>query len=113
MDATAPAVSDASDRKRFEIPVGETVLGYVEYRRRPGVISLLHTEIDPAHNGEGLGTLLVKAVLDTARADGLVVQPYCPFVQGFIDRHREYLDLVPPERRANFGLDDDLGRASA
>jgi uncharacterized protein len=36
----------------------------------------------------------------------LAVLPYCPFVRGFIDRHREYLDLLPVERRAKFGLDD-------
>jgi uncharacterized protein len=55
--------------------------------------------------GEGLGTLLVEAALDTARARGLAVLPYCPFVQSFIDRHREYLDLVPFDRRAKFSLD--------
>ena len=32
--------------------------------------------------------------------------PYCRFVQGFIDRHREYLDLVPVERRPKFALAD-------
>jgi uncharacterized protein len=105
-DAMAPTVTDVSDRRRFEIVVGGVVLGFAEYRRRPGVITFIHTEIDPAHEGEGLGTLLVKAALDTARAEGLAVLPYCPFVRGFIDRHREYLDLVPVERRANFTLDD-------
>jgi uncharacterized protein len=105
-DAMAPTVTDVSDRRRFEIEVDGAVLGFAEYRRRPGVISFTHTEIDPAHEGEGLGTLLVKAALDTARGEGLAVLPYCPFVQGFIDRHREYLDLVPVERRAKFGLDD-------
>jgi uncharacterized protein len=104
-DAMAPTVTDVSDRRRFEIEVDGAVLGFAEYRRRPGVITFLHTEIDPAHEGEGLGTLLVKAALDTARAEGLAVLPYCPFVRGFIDRHREYLDLVPVERRANFTLD--------
>ena len=101
-----PTVTDVSDRRRFEIAVDGAVLGFAEYRRRPGVISFIHTEIDPAHKGEGLGTLLVKSALDTARAEGLAVLPYCPFVQGFIDRHREYLDLVPVERRAKFALDD-------
>jgi predicted GNAT family acetyltransferase len=101
-----PTVTDVSDRRRFEIAVDGAVLGFAEYRRRPGVISFIHTEIDPAHKGEGLGTLLVKAALDTARAEGLAVLPYCPFVQGFIDRHREYLDLVPVERRAEFALND-------
>ena len=87
----APTVTDVSDRRRFEIAVDGAVVGFAEYRRRPGVISFIHTEIDPAHKGEGLGTLLVKTALDTARAEGLAVLPYCPFVQGFIDRHREYL----------------------
>jgi predicted GNAT family acetyltransferase len=106
-DAMAPpTVTDVSDRRRFEIAVDGAVVGFVDYRRRPGVICLIHTEIDPAHKGKGLGTLLVKAALDTARAEGLAVLPYCPFVQGFIDRHREYLDLVPVERRAKFALDD-------
>ena len=105
-DAMAPTVTDVSDRRRFEIAVEGAVLGFAEYRRRPGVISFLHTEIDPAREGEGLGTLLVKAALDTARAEGLAVLPYCPFFRGFIDRHREYLDLVPVERRAKFALDD-------
>ena len=72
----------------------------------PGVITFIHTEIDPAREGEGLGTHLVKAALDTARAEGLAVLPYSPCVRDFIDRHREYLDLVPVERRAKFALDD-------
>ena len=105
-DAMVPTVTEVSDRRRFEIEVDGAVLGFAEYRRRPGVITFIHTEIDPAHEGEGLGTLLVKAALDTARAEGLAVLPYCPFVRGFIDRHREYLDLVPVKRRATFALDD-------
>lgn len=106
-DVTAPTVTDVANRRRFEITVDGTVVGFAEYRRRPGVISFIHTEIDPARNGEGLGTMLIKTALDTARAEGLAVLPYCPFVQRFIKGHREYLDLVPDERRANFALDAD------
>ena len=105
-DALAPTVTDVAARRRFEIAVDGAVVGFAEYRRRPGVTSLTHTEIDPARSGEGLGTVLVKAAMDTARAEELAVLPYCPFVQRFIKRHREYLDLVPLERRAGFALDD-------
>ncbi len=35
---------------------------------------------------------------------GLRVLPYCPFVRYFIDHHDEYLDLVPREAQARFGL---------
>ena len=50
--------------------------------------------------------LSVKSDTLTTRAQGLAVLPFCPFVRGFIDRHREYLDLVPVERRAKLGLGD-------
>jgi predicted GNAT family acetyltransferase len=59
-DATTPTVTDVADRRRFEITVDAAVVGFAEYRRRPGVISFIHTEIDAARNGEGLGTMLVK-----------------------------------------------------
>jgi hypothetical protein len=32
------------------------------------------------------------------------VLPYCPFVKSYIQKHPEYLDLVPAERRASFDL---------
>jgi predicted GNAT family acetyltransferase len=102
--AVAPTVTDVPARKRFEIAIDGTVLGFAEYRRRPGFISFIHTEIDSTHMGEGLGTLLVETALNTARVQGLAVLPYCPFVQSFIDRHPEYRDLVPLDRRATFGL---------
>jgi predicted GNAT family acetyltransferase len=105
-DAMALTITDAPDRRRFEIAVDGVVVGFAQYRRRPGIISFIHTEIDTSFEGEGLGTLLVKAALDIARAEGLAVLPYCPFVKDFIDRHREYLDLVPVERRAKFALKD-------
>ena len=102
----ATTVTDFPDRGQFEIAVDGPVVGLAQYRRRPGVIAFTHTEIDPAHGGEGLGKALVKAALDAARAEGLGVLPFCPFVRDFIDRHREYLDLVPADRRAAFGLGD-------
>jgi hypothetical protein len=32
------------------------------------------------------------------------VMPFCPFINGFISRHREYAELVPAEHRERFGL---------
>jgi predicted GNAT family acetyltransferase len=101
-----PTVTDVPERRRFEIDVDGGVVGFAEYERSPGVIAFVHTEIDAAVGGAGLGTLLVTAALDTARAQGLAVLPFCSFVRSFIDGHREYLDLVPVERRAKFGFVD-------
>ena len=99
-------VVDVPDRSRFEIERDGAVLGFARYRRRPGVIAFLHTEVEPGHEGEGLGGTLVREALDAARAEGAEVLPFCPFVRAFIERHREYADLVPAARRAEFGLAD-------
>jgi predicted GNAT family acetyltransferase len=34
----------------------------------------------------------------------LEVLPFCPFVNGYIQRHREYAELVPRVYRKGFGL---------
>jgi uncharacterized protein len=98
------AVADAPERERFEISLEGTVVGFTDYHRGPRALSLIHTEIDPAHGGEGLASKLIRATLDTARGEGLAVLPFCPFVRNFIEAHKEYLDLVPAERRAEFRL---------
>jgi uncharacterized protein len=105
--AGATAVRDVPERNRFELEVDGAVVGFLDYRRRPGALAFLHAEIDPGHEGAGLGGILVSAVLAEARRQGLAVLPFCPFVRSYIERHHEDLDLVPAERRADFGLPID------
>jgi uncharacterized protein len=109
--ATHPAadvvVTDDLERSRFEVRVDGELAGFAEYRRRPELIAFVHTLIDPRFEGHGLGGRLVRAALDDARAEGLDVLPFCPFVRGYIASHpAEYLDLVPAAHRAHFDLPD-------
>jgi predicted GNAT family acetyltransferase len=97
-------VVDRPDRSRFEIHVDGKPAGLAVYRFNSGTITFLHTEIDDAHEGQGLGGTLVREALDTARARGLAVLPECPFVRGWIQRHDDYADLVPADQRERFGL---------
>jgi hypothetical protein len=97
-------IADNPERRRYEILVGDELGGFAQYRARPGQIAFTHTEIDDRFEGQGLGGRLVAFALDDARERGLAVLPFCPFVRGYIQRHREYADLVPADRRAEFGL---------
>jgi predicted GNAT family acetyltransferase len=97
---------DVPERSRFEISVDGEVAGFTEYRRRPGLIAFIHTLIDPRFDGRGLASQLVRAALSEARADGLSVLPFCPFVHSYIAGHTEFLDLVPQDMRARFELPD-------
>ena len=103
---TDPTILDDPEQARFEVHADGRVAGFAQYRLEdPGWIVFTHTEIDDAFEGRGLGSTLVRAALDAARARGLAVRPDCPFVRGYIARHTDtYLDLVPEELRARLGL---------
>jgi predicted GNAT family acetyltransferase len=92
------------EQSRYELIADDTVAGVVEYREKDDFIELTHTEVDPSHEGEGLGSQLARAVLDSLRNDDRSVIPSCPFIRSYLQRHSEYADLVPADRRADFGL---------
>src|SRR5699024_5912956 len=62
------------------------------------------TVIDEDQRGQGLATALIRAALDATRTAGKSVVPQCPAVAGFIAKHSGYHDLVPADRRAEFGI---------
>lgn len=99
---TDTRVVDNTQAGRFDILVDGQPAGFTEYRRSGSTISLTHTEIDPSFEGRGLGSVLVRDALDAARAEGRSV--FCSFVRRFIQRHPEYVDLVPADKRPRFEL---------
>lgn len=108
----AVVVVEDGPASRFEVLVDGEAAGFVAYRRNGHTISFTHTEIDERFEGRGLGSVLVRGALDAARAQGVAVLPFCPFVRRYISRHHEYLDLVPVDQRARFELPADNGEAS-
>jgi uncharacterized protein len=97
-------VRDNQAEHRFEVYVGDGLAGFATYEERPGALAILHTEIDPAFEGQGLGSVLARGVLDAVRERGLAVLPYCPFVKAYVRKHVEYADLVPAAEREKFDL---------
>jgi predicted GNAT family acetyltransferase len=98
-------VTDHDAEARYELTVDGDLAAVVEYTLRPGVIALNHTETRPGFEGHGVAGRLVREVLADARARGLAVLPFCPYVNEYIRRHPdEYLDLVPADRRERFDL---------
>ncbi len=78
--------------------------GLTAYQPEDDAIAFTHTRIFDQFEGRGLGSVLISTALDDARDSGHHVLPYCPFVQAYILRHPEYLDLVPAGRRSEFEL---------
>ena len=91
----AVAVTDNPEAGRYEVRLDGQLAGFAEYALSDGLITFTHTEIDPAFEGRGAGSALVRAALDDVRAKGeRKVLPLCPFVKGWIARHPDYDDLL-------------------
>jgi len=87
-------VADNPEQNQFEGRLDGRVVAHSEYELAPGVITFLHTEVDPAFEGRGIGGALASDALDDVRARGLRVVARCPFIAAYIRRHREYRDLL-------------------
>ena len=87
-------VRDNPQLSRYEIHADGERVGFVNYTRRGDVITFVHTEVDPAHEGHGYAGTLVAAALDDVRSRGLTVIAQCQYVSKFIREHDEYADLL-------------------
>ena len=86
-------IRDNSARHRFELDVdGHTA--HLDYRMTPGVIDLVHTVVPPELGGRGVGSTLVRGVLEAVRAKNLKLIVTCPFVKAYMAKHHEFDDLL-------------------
>ena len=86
------------DDDRFEVDAdGGTA--FVEYIIDGDEITFTHTEVPKEAEGKGVAGKLVAAAVAYARESKLRVIPQCPYVAGWMKRHREYDDILHPEYR--------------
>ena len=108
MDLDQLTVRDNPERNRFEIDRGDGSFAIAEYTLPAGRIMFTHTEVPEAHEGQGVGTKLIRFALDAARERGLKVIPICPFFAAYMQEHAEVQDLLDMAWRKRFGLPDAL-----
>lgn len=94
MASGSPRVVDNPAELRYEVWSGDTLAGLIRYTREDDVVTLVHTEVEPAFEGAGIGSALVAGALDDIRAKGKRVRAVCPFVAAYLERHPEYAELV-------------------
>jgi predicted GNAT family acetyltransferase len=93
------SVADRPEASRYEARTADgTVAGFAAYELQGSMIVMTHTEVEPAYEGQGVGSTLIRQALDDVRRRSLQLVPLCPFVAAFLERHPEYADLVhlPP-----------------
>ncbi|SDD68240.1 GNAT family N-acetyltransferase [Auraticoccus monumenti] len=87
-------LTDVATASRFEARAGEELAGYLEYQLADGLMVVMHTEVLPASEGQGVGGALARHALDDIRRRDVKVLVVCPFVRGWIERHPDYADLL-------------------
>ncbi len=81
---------------RFEVWLGETRAGFSEYDESDSHVTFIHTVIDDAFGGRGLGGQLVEFALRDVIGRGKRVVPRCSFFRGYLRKHHgfdEHVDL--------------------
>jgi hypothetical protein len=87
------AVTHNTAAARFEARI-DGWLCRCDYLLDDGVMHLVHTEVAPALEGQGIAARLVQAALDHARAHGLKVRPRCSYVRAHMQRHPHTQELL-------------------
>jgi uncharacterized protein len=87
-----PVVDNAA-ASRFEQRIGDD-LAIAEYTRKGDVIVFTHTLVPEHLEGRGIASGIAKVALDQARAEGLKVDPRCPFFADYIEKNPGYRDLL-------------------
>jgi len=86
-------IKDNPAARRFETTVeGQTA--FIDYKLRPGVMTVLHTEVPPPLEGRGIAGAMTRHVLEHIAQQGLKVVPLCPYMSAYLKKHPEYQHLV-------------------
>lgn len=92
-DTAAYTVSHNPAQHRFEVAI-DGQLAVAEYRMPSrSVMRLTHTEVPQALEGRGIAGALAKAAMAHARAHQLKIDPQCPYMRAYMEKHPETHDL--------------------
>lgn len=78
---------------RFELEQDGKV-AYLEYTIAGKILALIHTEVPEELRGRGLASELTKTALQWARDHQMKVDVICPSVAGYLERHKEWEDVI-------------------
>lgn len=106
----AVAVIHRAELCRYEVQVSGRPAGFAEYLDVCGIRIFIGARVDPEFEGHGLGSAMLRAVLEMERAAGNRIQARCTLMRRFIERYPEYRALLvqgvfqqPPEPRRGIG----------
>lgn len=90
-------VADVPQWPRYELRRDGDLLGFLDYEVAAGGHRVFtHTEVQPGHQGAGLGGRLIRGALEDIRHLGLTVTSTCPFASRILDSDPDYRSGITP-----------------
>ena len=89
----APEVLHHAAAHRYEVTV-DGHLSVCEYELDGTRMIFTHTVVPPELRSRGIAEKLVRVALAEARGQGRKVVPQCSYVARFIERNKEFADLL-------------------
>ena len=86
-------VKDVPANHRFEATI-EGYTAFIDYDLKPGIITVLHTEVPTELEGRGIAGAMTKFALEHIAENNLQLVPLCPYMQAYLKKHPEYQHLV-------------------
>ena len=86
-------------------------VAFADYRLQDGVVCFTHTEVQPRHEGQGVGSRLAAAALDDVKKRGLQVEPACAHQVGHtVDVRLQAVEVDDERRRLDVHDGSPYGR---
>lgn len=74
-------------RGTFYSKENNKIIAELTYSLKDNVMTIDHTEVDPKHEGRGLGTQLITESYHFAKEKGRKINPLCPFAEVLFDKN--------------------------
>jgi predicted GNAT family acetyltransferase len=87
-------IRNETDDGRYTAYLDGRPVGFASWVLVRDTVMLPYVEVEPAHHDKGIGSMLVRRVLDDARLDGRSVLPLCPFTRRWVQLHPAYRDVA-------------------
>ncbi|MDG2497358.1 MAG: GNAT family N-acetyltransferase [Aquiluna sp.] len=88
-------VTHDSENQRYEIYLDSVRIGLMDYVISEKDISLVHTEVNPEHQGKNLAAILLRESLADIRARAThKVIPVCSYTVKYMEKHPDTHDLL-------------------
>ena len=87
------AVINNTEKHRYELDTDGQIT-FADYKRDGKTLTIMHVEAPLSLRGAGVAGQLMQGMLDQARSEGLKVVPVCSYAAMWIQRHKDYHDLL-------------------